>query len=278
MLRTDVSLILCLLFADIVQAMGFMTGYRWLALGHIEQRGPSCSAQGFFLEMGDSASSFFACAIALHLILNILKPSNPKVPDVLFRYCIAGVWLTAFLFAFVPVVMVSKHIYGDVGIWCWIRPQYGWLRLFLHSLWLFVSTLLSIVVYTGLGIYLWLYGTKQRSPELKRVARRMFLYPIIYTLGTLPLATVRALSLAGYNITMQQVVGCSIAFSALGGIHCAVYVLTRRAMLRRELDGMGSGQNNGGSTRPLPNTNDSYLGPVTPNHSKSTDSSAEEIP
>lgn len=180
--------------------------------------------------MGDLVTALFVILIALHTLKHFITPTNPRLPDKTFRIIIWTVWILAFLSAVVPRIIVHDF-YGEVGVWCWIQAKYKWPRLYLHYFYLFLAEAVSIIVYTGLGIYLWCYSSKAGSKDLRRAARTMFMYPITYTFGTLPLASARVMAMRGQTITKAHLVAVCIIFSTLGGVNCAVYVLTRRHLI-----------------------------------------------
>jgi len=210
-----------------------MINFHWHQIDEIKPLTPLCTAQGIFLQTGDSATAFFVILIALHTLKHFLTPTNPDVPPRLFRGLLATVWAIMIVVAIVPRLITSRF-YTNAGPWCWISGDYQWSRIYLHYLWLFLAEAVSIVVYIGLGIHLWLYGNA--NPHFRRVAKTMFMYPITYTLGTLPLATARAFLMSGRHLSNTHLIACAIIFSALGSVNCCVYVLTRRSLIVRERD------------------------------------------
>lgn len=219
--------------SDVIQSFGFIADLHWFAIDSIGTVDRSCTAQGFFIQLGDAATAFFVILIACHTLKHFITPTNPKLPVKFFRAAIVLVWTTCLLMATIPRV-IHHDFYGDVGVWCWIQPKYIWSRLYLHYAYLFLAEFVSILIYGGLGIYLWLYGKQANSSQMRRVAKSMFAYPIAYTFGTLPLASVRVRAMAGKSVSKKALVGACIVFSMLGSINCAVYVLTRRKMMLRE--------------------------------------------
>lgn len=230
LLTADITLIINLLLSDIVQAIGFIISYRWAANGDFEPDSALCSAQGAFVQMGDLVTALFVIMIALHTLKHFITPTNPRLPDKLFKGIIAAVWIVALGTAIIPRLL-EKHFYEPVGVWCWIAPRYIWPRLYLHYFYLFLAEATSIFIYGGLGIYLWCYSSRAGATDLRRAARTMFMYPITYTIGTLPLAAARVQSMRKQHVTAAHLVAVCIIFSTLGGINCAVYVLTRRHLI-----------------------------------------------
>lgn len=207
-----------------------MASWRWVAANDIETSSNVCSVQGAFIQMGDLMTALFVILIALHTLKHFITPTNPRIPDKIFNSLIASVWVVALCTAIVPRI-IRHNFYAPVGVWCWINATYIWPRLYLHYIYLFLAEAVSIFVYGGLGIYLWCYSSRAGATDLRRAARTMFMYPITYTIGTLPLASARVQAMRGQTVSKAHIVAVCIIFSTLGGINCAVYVLTRRHLI-----------------------------------------------
>lgn len=104
-------LIYNLLFADIQQAISFMLNVTWLSRDAIEAGTPVCWAQGWFVSVGDLASSVFIAAIALHTYLGVVK--GYRVSTSTFYTTIAGLWTFIYGTAILAVAITRNG--ADVG-------------------------------------------------------------------------------------------------------------------------------------------------------------------
>jgi hypothetical protein len=237
------TLITNLIFSDFLQSLGFLIEFRWLQIGYIKSGSAACSAQGHFIQMGDLATAMFVILIAANTALHIFRPSDPRVPPRILRCLIALVWLAALLMSTVPVAFMPDF-YSNAGVWCWIGLKYSWQKLYLHYIFLLLAAFVSLIIYPTLGIYLLIQGriadshNFPASGKLVRVAKTMFLYPMSYTLGTLPLATIRIKAMAGIKTHNNLFMGACIVFSMLGGINCLIYIGTRKHILAAQQEEM----------------------------------------
>lgn len=234
---TDITLLINLLISDCIQALGFIVGGYWYKRAGIGLKYSvlNCSIQGFFIELGDAATACFVILIALHTLKIFVTPMNPKINVIAFRCVLAIVWLGALSMTFVPRYLHHDY-YDNVGIWCWITPKYTWARLSLHYIYLFAAMIVSIFVYGGLGIYIWINRKQLGNSEVTKVAKRMVLYPLSYTVGCLPIGSLRVASMAGADITLRHIIAGCVLFSMLGSINCAIYIFTRYGVVQRELE------------------------------------------
>ncbi|ORY86159.1 hypothetical protein BCR37DRAFT_206059 [Protomyces lactucae-debilis] len=232
----NITLITNLIFSDFLQSLGFLIEFHWLRIGQVQTDSAACSTQGHLIQMGDLATSMFVILIAANTALHFIRPSNPNVPQVALRWVISLVWLSALLMAVVPPAF-KPGFYGNAGVWCWIAVQYSWEKLYLHYIFLLLAMAVSLIIYPSLGIYLIIQSRKtdrsrnSSSTRLSTVAKTMFLYPMSYALGTMPLAITRIRSMAGQVPNHGMLMGACIVFSMLGGINCLIYIGTRKHIL-----------------------------------------------
>lgn len=86
-----VVLLYNLLLADMHQAIGFLLNIVWVARDGIFVQTQHCWAQGFFISVGDLASSCFITAVAMHTYLTIVRGYKP--PEWLLNGWIIATWL-----------------------------------------------------------------------------------------------------------------------------------------------------------------------------------------
>ncbi|KAI1849907.1 hypothetical protein JX265_013494 [Neoarthrinium moseri] len=167
-------LIYCLLFADMQQALAFLLNACWLRMDAVAVGTAACWAQGWFVSVGDLASSVFITAIAAHTYLGVARGYH--LPSRVFYAGIAALWGFVYGMAVLGVLITENGrrvggLYVRAGAWCWINASYQDLRLALHYLWIFISLGVTSVIY--FSIYLTLHLQKRNpvsgasSPSLR---------------------------------------------------------------------------------------------------------------
>jgi hypothetical protein len=106
-------------FPDIQQGIAFLLNIKHLANNAIEVGTPSCFAQGWFISIGDLASSLFICAIACHTFLGVVK--NYRLPSTVFYGIIAALWFFVYFLAALGPLMHREDFYVRAS--AWVRPD-----------------------------------------------------------------------------------------------------------------------------------------------------------
>ena len=113
-------------------------------------------------------------------------------------------------------------------------------RLWAHYLWIFVSEFGSIVLYLILFFYLRRKvatskslspGQEQHLRRVRRVTGYMVLYPLAYTILSLPLAAGRMAFASGRGLSISYYCAAGAMIACSGVADVIMYVLTRRALL-----------------------------------------------
>ncbi|QSZ30497.1 hypothetical protein DSL72_000051 [Monilinia vaccinii-corymbosi] len=221
-------LIYNLLFADIQQALAFLLNISSLKDNGIIVGTSTCWAQGWFVSTGDLASSVFISAIACHTFLSVVKQYN--LPQWIFYTIVAGCWVFIYGLAVIGVVMHPKDLYVRASAWCWIGDKYENERLWLHYFWIFVAMFGTILIYACIFLYLHQSRSSssgQKADYLHGAQPLMILYPLIYTICTIPLAAGRIAALAGTEVSLGyfSVAGSMIACN--GWLDVLLYASTR---------------------------------------------------
>ena len=94
-------LIANLFFADSLQALAFLLNMDWVVQNAIVVDRPTCFVQGFFVSMGDLASSMFVMSIAVHTYLSVVRAYQP--PQKMLYIWIFGIWVFVLLMAVIPM-------------------------------------------------------------------------------------------------------------------------------------------------------------------------------
>ncbi|KAK4181544.1 hypothetical protein QBC36DRAFT_227364 [Triangularia setosa] len=238
-------LIYNLLLADIMQAMGYFMSAQWLSLDGIFAGHPVCWAQGWFFLTGNLASSLFITTIAVHNYLGVVKRFRP--PYHIFYLVIIGLWSFVYGIALLGIIISrgSTHFYSRAGEWCWINYEYQPLRLYLHYLWIFFCLAATTLVYLAIVIHLFIHGKHNPSscryttPAIKTATEdrellgisNFLLFPLIYIICTVPLASARIASMVGSEppLAFYSVAGSLMA--SAGWLDVVMYSLTRKPIV-----------------------------------------------
>ncbi|KXX83386.1 hypothetical protein MMYC01_200167 [Madurella mycetomatis] len=150
-------LIYNLLLADIHQAGAFMLNVSWLGHNAIVIRTPVCWAQGWLISTGDLSSSLFIGAIAIHTYLAVVRKYT--LPQWVIYATVIALWtFNYFLFALGIAITGNGKDAGGFYVraagWCWINIRYESLRLHLHYIWIFITLVLTSILYTLIFISL----------------------------------------------------------------------------------------------------------------------------
>lgn len=113
-------LIYNLLFADIQQAIAFLLNVEWLTKDSIAVGTPTCWAQGWFVSVGDLASSVFIAAIAVHTYLGVVK--DYRLPTWAFYLAVFCMWSFVYGVTLLGVIITDNGAndggyYVRAGAW-----------------------------------------------------------------------------------------------------------------------------------------------------------------
>lgn len=226
-------LIYNLVGADIQQAAAFASTIVYVVNDRIEVGTSACSANAWFVSVGDLASSIFTFGIAIHTFFAVVK--GRTVSDRWFYIWLVGAWGFIYFLAALTVTLYP-HVYVRAGAWCWIDQKYDWARLWLHYLWIFICMLGTVVLYVliFISLYTRLTSDKRNGREFqatKRIAKYMVVYPAVYVVCTLPLAGGRMAAMTGIQIPYWYYCLAGAAITSSGWLNVIFYILTRRVMI-----------------------------------------------
>jgi hypothetical protein len=231
-------LIYNLLLADIQQSIAFLLNIGSLRRNALVVGIPECWAQGWFVSTGDLASGVFICAIAIHTFLSVVK--EYRLSSAAFYSCIASLWTFVYLMAAIGPLIHRENFYVRAGAWCWVNDDLQNLRLWLHYFWIFVCMFSTILIYTFIIIYLHRrshtlpLSSSQRNTH-HGVTPLMILYPLIYTICTIPLAAGRIASMAGRDISLSYFCVAGSMIACNGWLDVLLYASTRADIVFSEL-------------------------------------------
>ncbi|KAF2160278.1 hypothetical protein M409DRAFT_70614 [Zasmidium cellare ATCC 36951] len=220
-----IILIFNLVLADIQQSVAFALNAEWITTNSITAGTATCWAQGWFVSTGDLASGVFTFAIAVHSFADIVCSYRLSRP--MFLITIALLWTFVYLAALIGIAMHPADFYTRAGSWCWINAAYINERLWLHYFWVIISEFGTLVIYTIILLIL----SKKSSTPASRAAKLIVAYPIIYVVCTLPLVVARLRSMAGQNVSFEELCVAGAMITSNGWLDVLLYCLTRRALI-----------------------------------------------
>ncbi|PRP84779.1 hypothetical protein PROFUN_07433 [Planoprotostelium fungivorum] len=224
-----------LAIADFIQSISIQISYKWISNGPYAC--PTCTFQGFLLNMADVASALCAGAICVYTVLiGVCRFSIPHFVSIAATICFGF----PFIISIVGLILghARRPFYTPVGLWCWIDASYGSYRIGFHYLWIFLTLFVMLCLY---GLMLWRLrlsielakhvNSKKQKQELKKskaILLNMIWYPMVYAFVFMPLAIERMLVFAGYSTSFKFTVYGACLYCLNGTFNFIVYGLTRR--------------------------------------------------
>ncbi|KAI0202043.1 hypothetical protein F4808DRAFT_423303 [Astrocystis sublimbata] len=231
-----IVLIVNLLVADLHQAIAFAISTVWVAEDSITVGTGTCFTQGLFVSLGDLASSCFMSAIAIHTFYSIVYQYRP--PHKILYLSILSIWAFVFLIVLLPVAGTANGaeaggFFVRAGAWCWINKDYGNIRLLTHYIFIFVSIVLSWVLYTA--VFLSLRRQHRRGDlSAKNTGYHhpaFLIYPVIYLVCILPLATGRVATMAHHEPPVAYFCFAGVLAASNGWLDVLLFTVTRRSIV-----------------------------------------------
>ncbi|KAI1086779.1 G protein-coupled glucose receptor regulating Gpa2-domain-containing protein [Rostrohypoxylon terebratum] len=243
-----------LLLADMHQATAFVLNLPWIRKNEITVGSPSCWAQGWFVSTGDLSASCFICAISIHTYLSVVKGYSP--PHWALHLVIVSLWLFIYAMAIAGVAATSNGrgvggFYVRAVAWCWVNVSFESLRLWLHYLWIFISILMTSILYTLIFVSLQRRNVFSRPRSSRRAsagarARQntasarvhpsghhpaFLVYPIIYVLCTAPLALGRIVTMSGKDVSVAYFCLAGAMIASNGWLDVLLFSTTRHSII-----------------------------------------------
>lgn len=236
-----------LMVSDLIQAVGGLLNIKWIVEESVYS-GPFCTAQGFFLHVGDVAVALSTMAIALHMlqVLVLGWRSPPKFALLI----LAIIWLSILILVVVPNV-AQHNIYGPTGYWCWIDGSTAE-QIGLDYMWMWLAAVLNIISYLFLvfvikraaradgNSFRW-WGKQERRSVSHAVgssiesvrANQMFFYPLVYIIVVLPISAARFSEFSGHAVPFAVTAFADTLFASSGLFDTILYASTRPRLMPR---------------------------------------------
>lgn len=158
-----------------------------------------------------------------------LKPSH-------FYMLLLTLWLFVYLCAIISLG-IHRHLYVRAGAWCWVNERYPNVRLYLHYLWIFIAELGVVLIY-ALTYFILLrrirhgfYKSPAMATRARDVAKLMAVYPLVYVICTLPLASARTAAMAGNDVPIAWLLFAGAMITSNGWLDVGLYAVTRRILI-----------------------------------------------
>jgi hypothetical protein len=232
-----VFLIYNLILADCQQSLSFLLNARWLVEDGIMVNTSTCWSQGFFVSTGDMASGAFCFLIGLHTFASVIF--DYRLSNFRFGVFIVAIWFFVYAAAVVGVALHPTDLYVRAVAWCWMNKKYSVLRLWLHYFWIFTFEFGTVLVYLALWAALqyrlktnYYDASTSQAKHARNAAKLMIVYPITYVICTLPLATLRMISMTTPGtISFGWFCFAGALITSNGWLDVVLYTMTRRIML-----------------------------------------------
>ncbi|KAF9735542.1 hypothetical protein PMIN06_000529 [Paraphaeosphaeria minitans] len=229
-----VILIFNLLIADIQQSLAFLLNIEWLRVDSVVVGTPICYTQGWLISTGDLSSGVWCFSIGLHTFASVVF--DYRLSKKAFFTCIFGLWAFIYGISLVGVGMYGKSLYVRSGVWCWIHHDLQDLRLWLHYFWIFVfefgNVFIYAIIYTMLIIRIRTgHYTNEQARRVKEISLLMVVYPIVYVICTIPLASARMSSMGKHPPSYARLCLAACMITSNGWLDVLLYTLTRRIMI-----------------------------------------------
>ncbi|CAL1695298.1 unnamed protein product [Somion occarium] len=244
---------LSLMVSDLVQAVGGIINIQWISDAAVTD-GPLCTAQGALKQLGDVGVALASLAIAIHTFSVIVFKWRPSSKPIIAFTVLSVIWL--FLILIVSISFAThkgRTYYGNTQYWCWITSAYPVQRIALEYVWMWISSLLNIVLYVPIALVLKgviavsggrlrvLHRRERRrlsevlhtKEATDHVAIKMLFYPAVYTCTVLPIAIVRWRAFLGHCVPWAATVVADVIFASSGLLNVLLFTITRPNLLPR---------------------------------------------
>ncbi|KAF8577435.1 hypothetical protein K439DRAFT_553971 [Ramaria rubella] len=238
---------LSLVLSDLLQASGSIMNARWVVIQGVTT-GPLCTAQAALKQTGNVGTALWSLIIAIHTFSLLFI--RLRISNAVFFSILGGVWVfIGFVVMMGPVLLQQDTLgpfWGISGYWCWITDAYRVEQLTDEYLFMFITALVSIVLYTliffrlrgniqGFGLQIrfrrvrepWVENAVDDS-QMSTVGKQMLWYPMAYTIIILPIAACRWSIIFGHEVPYGATMAADSIFVLSGFVNAILYSTTRK--------------------------------------------------
>jgi len=239
-----------LLFSNILQAIGSVVDFEWVARGGVSSNG-LCSLQGGIKQAGNLGTSIWSLIIGVHLyhilFLRIRATKGVFVGALISAWSLILVLILVGRFA---IQQPDKGPYfGIAGSSCWIGSNYGVEQMVMDYLFSFISIGLGFILYALVLLRIRGYLVRDRyhkwrlnfggkenewklsitqdtmsTSSMNRVAQKLVWYPVSYTLILIPITVVRLVEFNGTTVPFWIVTTAAVIFNLMGFVNVILLV------------------------------------------------------
>ncbi|KAI1796607.1 hypothetical protein LXA43DRAFT_566452 [Ganoderma leucocontextum] len=241
---------LSLLFCEVAQTIGSIMSIRWIQEKAVSYEA-YCTVQGAFKHLADVGTACWSLIIAFNTFWILFLKWQPG--KLMFISTVLTGW--AFIVAIVasgPTAIQREDagpFYAISGYWCWISDQYSAERITMDYMIMFLSVLLSFMMYSliffrlrgdllGQGWRVRLRRQRDLPENMPRsvdthvinITRGMLLYPVAYTVLLLPIAVCRFAEWSGHQVPFGATIFSDAIFLLSGFVDVVLFLTTRRVL------------------------------------------------
>jgi hypothetical protein len=217
----------------------FSPAARWLHGWPATAAGSRLTAMSHrFVSTGDMASGVFCFFIGVHTFASVIF--DFRLSNLRFGLMIVALWAFVYVLAIAGVAIHPQDYFVRAVSWCWVNSKYSKLRLWLHYFWIFTFEFGTVLIYVAMfaALQYRIRTSYYKSPEQVKQARSamklMVVYPIIYVICTLPLATLRMVSMTSglqHRVAYGWFCFAGAMITSNGWLDVFLYSMTRRILL-----------------------------------------------
>ncbi|KAF8190170.1 hypothetical protein BJ912DRAFT_965883 [Pholiota molesta] len=247
----------CLLVANVIQSVGTMIDFEWIAKGGVVE-GFACSLQGGLKQAGNLSASFWSLVICVHIFLLLFFKIRSNRAT--FIALIVLTWTVVLLIPLIGRFVLQRPelgpYYGIAGEWCWITSNYQDERIFLECVFALFTIVISSILY--IAIFLRFRGNLVEDKNIKwklrligrggaqnfaggdeyagsmdramtKIAKNMIWYPVSYTAIMLPMTIIRIVELKYNSVPFALTAVSGIIFNSMGLVNVILLLYISRA-------------------------------------------------
>ncbi|CEL60350.1 hypothetical protein RSOLAG1IB_09568 [Rhizoctonia solani AG-1 IB] len=240
LIRTNIdALILNLLVAELIMALGAIMNIHWASKGEVSC-GQACDAQGALQYIGETSVALFTIAITLLTFISVVRGWAIKARVWVWGSIMAAAWAYVALWA--GIGGTWGGFYAPGAPWCWISAEYAEYWTSAQSVWLWIAGFGSILLY--IPLFLLVRGNIKWDPvvgwaslkwrwkgEYGEDSNRLLWYPLGY-ITLVPVAILNWISYGGVYTSRTVRFTIVAIFNLSGVVSVGLILLARTNVLR----------------------------------------------
>ncbi|KAI0641914.1 hypothetical protein C8Q79DRAFT_1113248 [Trametes meyenii] len=241
----------CMLLCEVAQTIGSIMNLRWYKQMMVTYE-TYCTVQGVLKHVSDVGTAYwYAYIIAVNTFWILFL--RWRLRRAIMVCAFLGGWSTISTIVTIGPGSIQQvergPFYAISGYWCWIQDEYPTERITLDYMIMFLSALLSFVMYIliflnlrgNISLHGWRLSWHSRGSSTERcpksidthavnIAKGMLLYPIVYVALVLPIAISRFTVWLGHEVPFAITIACDSIFLLSGFVNVVLFLTTRRVL------------------------------------------------